>query len=94
MAKIARICKISLVHKLLISGKPIYLREKLISRLSIHDCNIRNKNTLTMPQHSTASFQRSFTYNSVAHYNALDTKYKSTTLNVFKKLVKELLLAS
>lgn len=83
-----------LVHKLLILCKPIYLREKLIFRSYIHNCNIRNKNILTLPHYSTAIFQRSFIYNSVSLYNSLDNQFKSTSMTVFKKLVKKSLLES
>lgn len=84
---------LTFVHRLLISGKPSYLREKLIFRFTVHDCNIRNKNILTLPHHSTAIFQRSFTYNSVLCYNSLDSEFKSaSSLSIFKKLVKLVLL--
>ena len=57
------------LYKLLSTGIPVYLREKLIFRHSIHDRCIRNTSKLTMPLHCTTLFSRSFTHKSVTLYN-------------------------
>lgn len=82
------------IHKLLTGNEPSYLREKLIFRSSVHECNIRQKQMLTLPHFSTAMFQRSFTYNAVTLFNSLDNSYKSLNLRLFSKQVKELLILS
>lgn len=47
------------------------LKRKFVSRSSIHNRNVREKNKFTLPQHRTAMFQRSFIYNSIKLYNSL-----------------------
>lgn len=76
------------VHKLLHTLTPDYLKEKLISRNDIHNVNIRCQNTLTMPQHVTAFFTRSFTFNAIKLYNSLNNNYKSFSIHKFRKAVK------
>lgn len=50
---------------------PFDLFRKLNFRNSMHDLNIRHKKMLTMPNHKTAMFRKSFTYNSVCIFNNL-----------------------
>ena len=73
------------VHKLLVlpntSGK---LKNKLVTRVNIHDRNIRYKNRFTMPHYKTSLFQRSFTYNAIKFYNSLPDEFKSYSVNKFK----------
>lgn len=80
------------VHNICITSTPLYLKEKLIPRGTVHDVNIRGRNTLTMPLHSTSLFQRSFSYNAVNFYNKLDQSLKNYTINNFKKTLKKLIL--
>lgn len=80
------------VQRLLITSTPDYLKNKLILRNEIHDRSIRNNKVLTMPQHSSAAFQRSFTYTAIHHYNLLNINIKSKNVKQFKKELKTYLL--
>lgn len=84
---------LTFVHNLLLLSEPPYLREKLISRYNVHDRNIRDSGLLTMPHHSTALFNRSFTYNAVTKYNQINGSFKSMSLSRFKKNCKEFLFS-
>lgn len=75
------------VHKLLIY-KNGNIVDKLTQRSHIHSVNVRQKNKLTMPHHSTALFQRSFTYNAVFYYNKVSTDLKSLSIAALKKRMK------
>ena len=73
------------IHKFLnLPHTSITLRNKLITRVNVHDRNIRYKNRFTMPQHKTALFQRSFTYNAIKLYNSLPEEFKLYNINKFK----------
>ena len=52
-------------HKVLVTSCPNYLSSKLLPRTYIHNKNLRYTNQLTTPQHTTALFQRSFSYQAV-----------------------------
>lgn len=78
--------------RLLDTNLPTYLREKLIFRTAIHDRPLRDRGLLTMPQHHSAMFQRSFTYNAVSLYNSLDPDLKNCTVLVLKSKYKTILL--
>lgn len=82
------------VHRLLVTSTPTYLRNKLVCRRQIHDANIRRNYTLTMPHHTTAMFQKSFTFNAVKHYNSLHETFKSYSINSFRRHLKLFLLNS
>lgn len=75
-------------HKLILTSTPSYLKEKITYRNQIHNRVIRTGCNLTMPQHSTALFQRSFSYNIVRSYNMISNHVKSLNINCFKKKVK------
>lgn len=81
------------VQKLMTQPTPSILLEKLVTRDKIHDINVRNKLTLTMPQHSTSMFKRSFTFNAIKLYNKVPNSIKSKNIISFKKqciaLIKE-----
>lgn len=76
------------IHRLLLTSTPIYLREKLVSRSSIHNVNIRFHTTFTMPQHTTTIFQRSFSYNAVKLYNEIPNDFKLMSIGQFGKSIK------
>lgn len=80
------------VHRLLLTSTPSYLRNKLKHRSQIHNLNIRQTHTLTMPQHNTAMFEKSFSYNAVKHYNWLDQSFKVYSVTTFHSKLKQFLL--
>lgn len=80
------------VHRVLLFSVPDYLKQKLVSRRNIHNVNVRLTDTLTMPQHSTAIFLRSFSYNAITNYNLLETYLKRYSVDTFKSKIKLMLL--
>lgn len=83
----------SFVQNLLIIKPESPLLDKLIPRSNIHNCNIRSARGLTMPHHSTAMFQRSFTYNAVSIYNNIPDSLKVLKSDSFKYNLKVHLLS-
>ena len=76
------------VHKICTASSPTYLRAKLITRNQTHDLNTRHLDDFTMPHHSTAMFQKSFTYNAVKLYNSLNSEFKKLSIPTFRKHLK------
>lgn len=85
---------LTFIHRLLLTSVPVYLKDKLISRQSVHLLNIRFRDKLTMPHHYTALFRRSFTYNAVKLYNAYSStiNFVNASLIKFRKCVKDKML--
>lgn len=92
MANIVKLQSATFLMKLLRLSSPIYLRQKLIFRELIHDRVVRHRDRLTMPQHQTALFQRSFTYMAVTTYNSLSTYFKLCSPRLFCVKYREYLL--
>lgn len=82
----------TLVFKILSTGLPTYLRQKLIKGSEVHGMHTRYNNKLVIPKHSTALFQRSFSYNGAKLFNSLpDTVTNSPSIISFKYKLKEVL---
>lgn len=88
MEYLARVHFLVMVHKILISSVPFYLRQKLVCRSDLHSVNVRNGNLLALPMHFTALYRRCFTYNAVKLYNSIDPGFKKMSVLVFKKRLK------
>lgn len=82
---------LTFIYKLLNSSTPMYLRSALVFRSDIHQILIRS-DTLTMPQHRKAVFQRGFTYNAVKLFNNYNSYFTSSSLVVFRRRVRIALL--
>ena len=78
-------------HKLLRTKIPRYLFDKIITRGSVHNLNTRNRSLLTPPPHSSALYQRSFSYNITKLYNSLPNRLKQLNDFKFKKALKDLI---
>jgi len=80
------------LHKILETGYPVYLRKKLIFRTSTHSRDTRYNDQLNIPRHSTALFQRSFSYIGPKLYNTLNTNLKfACSYWTFKNKLKKYL---
>lgn len=77
-----------LVKKVVLLNQPKYLYEKLIRGHDTHNINTRHKDLFTVPRHSSALFQRSFSYCAIKAFNKLPTDLKSSTLTNFKCKLK------
>lgn len=77
-----------LVHRIISRKEPEYLYKKLIRGSDIHAINTRHKGLFAVPQHNSAQFQRSFTYNAIKSYNKLPHHLKLSAPSSFKSKVK------
>ena len=78
----------AIVHKVLESETPIYLRELLCSNSSMHSVyapSTRRGADLSVPAHRTVKFTASFSYLSSLYYNSLPLDIRSlTSMPAFK----------
>lgn len=83
------------VFKILKYRTPEYLATKLVKNSDLHMRSTRHRDLFCIPKHSSAQFQRSFSYNAVKNFNALPENVKSlSSLTSFKKSIKNYLFAS
>lgn len=78
-----------LVHKVLDTGWPIYLRLLLNFRGSL-----RHVTSLHIPRHFTSGFKKSFHYNAVIEYNKIPSSLRTLSSYRFKLAIKRLFLSS
>lgn len=82
-----------LVHNILKSDLPSYLREKLVFRNTLHSSQLRYVGTtLHIPQHKTELYKSSFSYMSALSYNKLPDDMKKLSAYTFKSKMKSMLL--
>lgn len=67
---------------------PSYLQNKLMLRSNIHDVNVRNSNTYTIPQHKTTKFESCFCYNAPKVLNSILNDLDCSSVINFKKKIK------
>ena len=67
---------------------PPYLCSLFNKRAQLHDCVIRNKESLHIPLCNTVSGQRSFRFRAVKLWNNLDNELKQLPFGTFKKKIK------
>lgn len=80
----------NLIHKVLNTGEPLYIREKFSN--FIHPHNTRHIQNFRIPQHRTTSFQKSFVYTAIHLWNDLDDSIKKLSKHTFNAHVKKKLL--
>lgn len=51
------------IHKIITTKTLVYLYKNIKFCFNVHDIHVHNTNLLTPPEHSTALFERFFTYN-------------------------------
>lgn len=84
-----------LVYKTNKLKTPKYLHDKLLKGCNRHERTTRHRDLYTVPRHSSAQFQRSFTYNAIKIYNKLPSSIKSSpSVTSFRKQVKSNLVAN
>ena len=66
----------SFVRRVLETGLPTYIRERLKHRVLVHDVDTRNAHLLDIPKHKTSIFKRSFSYSAVSVYNSIPQSIK------------------
>lgn len=81
-------------HKLITdAGAPPCLKQKFKRHSNIHSRTTRFNEKFVLPQHRTAMFLRSFTFQSISLYNSLPQNFKIFNINKFKYKLKNLLLS-
>nr|CAH7717665.1 unnamed protein product [Callosobruchus chinensis]CAH7730660.1 unnamed protein product [Callosobruchus chinensis] len=85
---------VTLVHRVIKSGKPTYLLDKLIPRRDQISRILRHNDLFSTPSHNSTLYERSFTNNAVKLFNSLPARYKCLSQHTFKKNVKSQLLGS
>lgn len=79
-----------LIHKIITTSKPEYLREKLICRHELQNLNIRHGSLLYTVQHRTSFFHRCFSYTAPKFYNNISNDVKQLSVAGFRKKIKAL----
>ena len=82
----------SRVQRILLLGTPPYLCDRVSYRTDIHHLNLRHRSTLTIPEHRTESFKRSFSYVAAKILNDIPFSYSQYQPIVFKQKFKKILL--
>lgn len=82
-----------LFHKIITSGKPAYLYNKIKFRTDVHNINIRHRNAVTVPVHRTVFYEGCFSYTVANVYNALPGELKTLNSRKFANRFRELLFA-
>ena len=80
----------SLVHKVLLTSQPVYLKEKLTTRCLIRERCTRQDSMLQLPQIRTEAGRKAFSYFGPIIYNALPPLVKSKNYKRFRKELKGL----
>lgn len=83
----------SLYHNVILSKSPKYLYEKITFRNDIHTRNTRKNQLISPPRHSTAMYQRSFTYNIYNIYNKIPDFIKELNPIQFKHHMKKIIIS-
>ncbi|KAG8304889.1 hypothetical protein J6590_083653 [Homalodisca vitripennis] len=85
---ICRLQTVTLVHKVLVTGEPSYLRRKLVARATLRERHTRQDDKLQLPRVRLEATKRSFSYFGPQEYNALPPVIKTLSVKTFKKEVK------
>jgi len=80
----------SFIYRIMQTGKPPYLRN--LFNIFEHNYYTRNYQTFRIMQHSTAAFQRSFSYVATRAWNGLPAFAKEYSVYKFKEFIKAMLL--
>ena len=93
LAERYRIHLSTLVYKINKEKEPVYLYEKLVRGHDVHNRVTRHNNLFRIPRHSTAAFQRCFTYNAIKIGNNLPLSLKvCSSIGSFKVNIKKVVM--
>lgn len=85
---------VSFLNKIVHSGRPSYLFDKMTKRSSLHNLPLRHvDSTLAVPKHSTSLYRCSFSYLSAYLCNNLLSRLPDRSPVLLKNTVKDLLLS-
>lgn len=83
---------VNLIHKVLQTGKPEYLRRKLVFRHEVNERSTRQDSLLHLPKIKLETGKKGFRYFGPKKYNALPSTLKDCSLVRFKENVKEVFI--
>ena len=87
-----RFHSLTLLKKLLVTGQPESLRDRIVTRGSVHGRQTRNADALETPAIRTESGRRRFLYSAVLEYNSLPPVLRDLDANRFKAQYRKWLL--
>lgn len=76
------------VHKIIKTKYPANLYNRLIHRSSFHNAQIRSRHYMHIPRHSSAFFQKSFSYRAPKYFNKVIVKFADLSQASFKHKIK------
>lgn len=78
-------------NNVIINKSPPYLYNKIRFRTDVHNINVRHKHFISPPLHSTAIYQRTFTFNICKWYNKLPEEIKEKSKYSFKNKIRQII---
>lgn len=94
MAERRNLHSMVLFNKIITEKSPQYLYNKIMFRVDIHSMNVRDKYTITIPKHITASYERSFSYQIAHMYNNIPETFRLLRGHKFKTYVRDYITRS
>lgn len=73
-------------------NRPSYLTNKIRYRTDVHSLNLRHRGLISPPPHTTAFYERSFSYNIYLVFNQIPDDFKHLSMGGFKYHYKKYLL--
>ena len=83
---------VKLVHKVLETGKPEYLRRKLVYRWEVSSQSTRQDSFLNLPRTRLQIGKKSFRHFGPYQYNSLPPELKDLSIRQFKIMVKNVFI--
>lgn len=71
---------------------PVELYSRLVPRSAVHSVAVRGRNHLSIPRHSSAMFQKSFTYQAAKMFNTFLIDYLHISEFRMKRVLRARLL--
>ena len=87
-----RLHSASLFHSIILNDRPSYLSRKIRYRTDVHALNLRYRGYISPPSHSTAFYERSFSFQIYLLYNRIPNDFKKLSVRAFKIKLKIFLL--
>ncbi|KAG8333112.1 mitochondrial 54S ribosomal protein mrpl1 [Homalodisca vitripennis] len=84
---------VTIVHKVLDTGRPVYLNKRLMLRSAVRERHTRQDAMLQLPRVHLERGKRGFSYFGPKEYNALPPAVKTLPLRSFKRKLKEINLS-
>ena len=77
----------SLFHSIILNDRPSYLSRKIRYRTDVHALNLRYRGYISPPSHSTAFYERSFSFQIYLLYNRIPNDFKKLSVGQFLSIL-------